>query len=117
MDNIIAKAGRTVTGVACGLIAAELVAIGANAAVDDIVYLVEKVNNVMARDYEGDLYHINVLYSLDNIICTPNHKFYVVNKKDKELITDVNYKEYAFWVEAEDLTEEHLLINLYQLIE
>ena len=47
MDNIIAKAGRTVTGVACGLIAAELVAIGAHAAVDDIVYLVEKVNNVI----------------------------------------------------------------------
>lgn len=47
MDNIIAKAGRTVTGVACGLIAAELVAIGANAAVDDIVYLVEKVNDVI----------------------------------------------------------------------
>lgn len=57
-------------------------------------------------DYKGKIININ------GIKCTPNHKFYVVNKKDKELITDNNYKEYAFWVEAEDLTEEHLLIKL-----
>lgn len=47
MDNFIAKTGRIVVGVACGLIVAELVAIGANAAVDDVSFLAGKVNDVI----------------------------------------------------------------------
>lgn len=57
-------------------------------------------------DYEGKIININ------GIKCTPNHKFYVINKKDKDLITDDNYKKYAFWIEAENLTDQHLLIKL-----
>ena len=48
----------------------------------------ERVNNVMPRDYEGDLYEITPLYSIDKITCTPNHKFLTDNRG---------------WVKAEDL--------------
>ena len=33
------------------------------------------VNNVMVRDYEGDLYELDVFAGYDKITCTPNHKF------------------------------------------
>jgi ribonucleoside-diphosphate reductase alpha chain len=34
------------------------------------------VNNVMSRDYDGDLYKIKTEYMYDSIICTPNHRFF-----------------------------------------
>lgn len=35
----------------------------------------QKVNNVMCRDYIGDLYKISGSSLYDDIYCTPNHKF------------------------------------------
>lgn len=46
-------------------------------------------------------------------MCTPNHEFYVIDKDEKELVTETNLDEYAYWVEASELNKEkHLLIKL-----
>lgn len=48
----------------------------------------------------------------DDIECTLNHKFLVINKKDLDKITDKNLMNYAFYIEAENLNEnEHLLVK------
>lgn len=50
---------------------------------------------------------------INNIECTPDHKFFVCNKKDKDVITEENYLKYCFWVEAQDLDKEtHLLLKI-----
>lgn len=57
-------------------------------------------------------HHKNII-KINNIECTPNHQFYIIDKKDKELINDDNYKKYAKWVSAEDLDEKnHLLLKI-----
>lgn len=53
----------------------------------------------------------NIL-EVNNIKCTKNHEFYVINRSDKELINVDNIKEYAFWIEAIKLDKsKHLLIK------
>ena len=48
----------------------------------------------------------------DDIECTLNHKFLVINKKDLNKVTDKNLMDYAFYLEAEKLNEnEHLLVK------
>ena len=42
-DNILAKGVKIAAGLACGIIAAEVTAIGANAAIDDISFLKNKI--------------------------------------------------------------------------
>ena len=44
--------------------------------------------------------------SINDIECTPEHKFLVINKSDRELVSDENLMEYAYWVEACNLNEE-----------
>lgn len=44
--------------------------------------------------------------SINDIECTPEHKFLVINKSDRELVSDENLMEYAYWVEACNLDEE-----------
>lgn len=65
----------------------------------------------------------NIIKINNEIECTEKHKFYVVEKKYKDIITDENIHEYAKWVEANELDKnKHLLIKLekmgkYKLIE
>ena len=48
----------------------------------------------------------------DEITCTKEHKFFVVNKKDKDNVNESNLNNYGFWVEAQNLDKEkHLLIK------
>lgn len=50
---------------------------------------------------------------VNNVKCTNNHKFYVINVSDKESVNENNLSEYAYWVEAEKLNKEtHLLIQI-----
>lgn len=55
----------------------------------------------------------NSFIKINNIECTPNHKFYVCNKKDKHLINENNYKKYCYWIEAENLDNNiHSIIKI-----
>lgn len=47
----------------------------------------------------------------NNIECTPDHKFLVINKKDQHNVNETNISEYAFYIEAQHLTSEYLLIQ------
>ena len=54
----------------------------------------------------------DTLITINNdITCTPNHKFLVINKADKDLVTDQNLSEYSFYIEADKLTDNYLLVQ------
>lgn len=54
----------------------------------------------------------DTLITINNdITCTPNHKFLVINKADKDLVTDQNLSEYSFYIEADKLTDNYLLVK------
>ncbi len=56
--------------------------------------------------------HSSEIVSVNNIKCTPEHKFYAVEKKSADKITDENIHELAKWVSAEELNKDiHLLIK------
>ena len=66
------------------------------------------------RVYSRTRYKTNNLLKINNeITCTPNHKFFVINKLDKELVNEQNLEKIGFWIEAENLDKEkHLLVKL-----
>lgn len=67
----------------------------------------QKVINIHEYDRDEDLYEIN------DIKCTKNHEFYVINAKDEGFVNENNIGDYAFWVSAEELDpDKHLLIKL-----
>lgn len=48
----------------------------------------------------------------DEIKCTPNHKFLVINKCDKDIVNEKNINEYGFYIEAKNLTDDYLLVQV-----
>ncbi|MFW6281208.1 MAG: IMP dehydrogenase [bacterium] len=69
----------------------------------------KKIKHKFEYDYSGKLVKIN------GITSTPNHKYYVLNKKYKNIATKENLEKYAEWVKAEDLNkEEYFLLKLTQ---
>jgi GMP reductase len=67
---------------------------------------IKKVVSTMSRKEN------KTIISVNGINCTPNHEFYVVEKKFKELINDDNIHMYAKWVSAEELNDNYFLIKL-----
>lgn len=66
----------------------------------------EEVINIISFEEEKNLLEIN------GEICTDNHELYVINKKDVHLVTEKNYTEYAFFIEAKLLDEkQHLILS------
>lgn len=56
--------------------------------------------------------NIKKLLRINGIITTPNHRFYVINKKDKEKVNENNLNQYAYWCSAEEINKDnHLLIK------
>jgi len=51
------------------------------------------------------------IVDVNGIKATPNHKFYVLHKKYRDIVTDDNINKYAEWVEAKDLTKDYLLLK------
>lgn len=52
------------------------------------------------------------LISINGVKSTKIHKYYVIDKKDKDVVNNANIHEYAKWVSAKDLSKEkHLLIK------
>jgi GMP reductase len=64
------------------------------------------VTNVASRIEKETIIDIN------GIKCTKDHKFYVIEKKNKNKVTNFNIDKYAKWISAADLSEEHLLIKV-----
>ena len=55
----------------------------------------------------------NLLVINGKVKCTKDHRFYVINKVDKDKVNDENVEKYAYWVEAKDLDKnKHLLIKI-----
>jgi GMP reductase len=48
---------------------------------------------------------------VNNIKSTPNHEFYVLHKKYRDVVNDNNIHQYAQWVSADQLTKDFLLIK------
>jgi IMP dehydrogenase/GMP reductase len=68
---------------------------------------IKSVVNTMNFQREEEIVCIN------DIECTKNHEFYVIEKKHASLVTEQNIHSYAKWVHAERLDKEiHLLIEL-----
>jgi hypothetical protein len=65
----------------------------------------EKVYNIISYIENDDLIKIN------NTISTTNHKYYVLNKKYLNLVTDDNIHEYAEFIEAKKINNSYLLIQ------
>lgn len=51
------------------------------------------------------------IMAINEILATPNHEFYVLHESRKDVVTTDNLYRYAEWVEAANLTTEHLLIK------
>ena len=63
-----------------------------------------KVLSTMNYDFHHEKYNVN------GVECTPEHKFLVINKSDKEKVTEDNLMEYAYWEEAHTLNSDNQLM-------
>lgn len=53
------------------------------------------------------------IIQVNNIHCTQNHEFYVVDKSKKDIVTEENITKHAYWVPASELDKtKHLLVEL-----
>ena len=67
----------------------------------------KKVLNTMTYEEKDSIISINGIES------TLNHKYYVINKSDKDFVNESNLEKFAFWLPANQLSKEnHLLIKL-----
>lgn len=76
---------------------------------DDIKTIIgcQKVQNIVQNTSE-ELITIN-----GELVCTPNHKLFVIDKKNRDLVTSENVLSLGHYIEAGDLNkEEHLLVKL-----
>ena len=73
----------------------------------------KSVLNVKKIPYDGELIKIN-----DNITCTPDHEFYVLNKKYLNFINDENVDNLCEWVSAMEFSKNsnYLLIEHNNII-
>lgn len=77
---------------------------------------VETIENVLEHPYEGQIYNIETMHSIDNLKITPEHPVYALKSQAKGLNYDVitnrlNKKIAEFeWVDAKDLDNDDMLI-------
>jgi hypothetical protein len=66
------------------------------------------VLNTKKVDYIGDVVKIN-----DNLTCTPDHKLYVLDKKNIDIVNDENIHTFCEWISAEEILKNpnYLLIE------
>ena len=70
----------------------------------------QKVTNTFSKTEDSELIKIN------DIECTKNHEFYVLNKRHEAKVNDENIHDYAEWIAAENLNEDYYLLELESLI-
>lgn len=57
-------------------------------------------------------YNVNEkLIEINGEICTKNHELYVIHKKDKDLVNDTNYKDYAIFLSADKIDDNYLILS------
>ena len=68
----------------------------------------KKVLNTKKINYSGEMIKIN-----DDIICTPTHEFYVLNKKYLHIVNDDNLDKLCEWISASQFLEnsDYLLLE------
>ena len=50
----------------------------------------------------------------NSVSCTPDHKFYVVDKDKAQFVTEETLNEYGYWVKASELSsQKHLLVKCF----
>ena len=81
--------------------------------IDDEVLTIDgtyqSVENIISFNKKKKFIKIN-----NEITCTDNHKFLVINKEDKNLCNEDNLEKYGYWIEAKQLNpKKHLLIKRY----
>lgn len=70
----------------------------------------QKVENTLRFKTNKQLIKIN-----NEITSTNDHKFFVINKSDKNKVNEQNLQKYGYWVEANKLNKnEHLLVKRYR---
>jgi len=85
---------------------------------------IEQISNgeyVMTIDGSYQKVISTIRYKTDDLIkinneitSTKNHKYFVINKIDKELVNEDNLQKYGYWIEASKLDKEkHLLVKKY----
>lgn len=79
--------------------------------IGDLVYThdgsLQEVYDLFKFKNEKDIIAVN------DIKCTKNHEFYVLDKKYENIVNEDNIHDYAVWIEADALDiENHLLIEL-----
>lgn len=47
----------------------------------------------------------------NSVECTTDHKFLVINKSDKAKVNNENLKQFAFYIEAQYLSDKYLLVS------
>ena len=53
------------------------------------------------------------MLEINGMICTEDHEVFVIHTKDRERVNEVNYLDFAFWIEAQDLDEDnHLVVEM-----
>jgi DNA (cytosine-5)-methyltransferase 1 len=67
----------------------------------------QNINNLQRKIYNGDMFHLNIKYHPENIVCTQEHPFYTREKTRKWNSTsnkyDISYND-PLWKSAKDLT-------------
>ena len=52
------------------------------------------------------------IFKINDIKCTKNHEFYVIEKSNRHIVNDNNIKDFGFWIQAEELNKDiHLLVK------
>ena len=70
-------------------------------------------NNTYQNVINKTRFKSNELIKINNeITSTINHKFFVINKSDKDKVNEQNLEKYGYWIEANKLNKnKHLLIK------
>lgn len=69
----------------------------------------QRVENTIRYKVNKDLITIN-----KEITSTNDHKYFVINKVDKDKVNEDNLSEYGYWIEAKNLNKNiHLLVKRY----
>jgi ribonucleotide reductase alpha subunit len=76
----------------------------------------ETIENVLEHPYEGEIYNIETMHSIDNLIVTPEHPLFVLKDQKKMLNYNViknrldkNIASFE-WVDVKELTHDDMLV-------